>query len=60
VSRCSDRAGLLACGNPRLAARALTEQEIAADELEEQIGDLFTYASSDAYAALRQRLGLAS
>jgi hypothetical protein len=59
VTRCSNRTGLLACGNPRLAARALTARGLEPGALEEQIVDLFCFAMSDSYAALRKRLGLA-
>ncbi|HEY3496783.1 MAG TPA: hypothetical protein VGK73_18925 [Polyangiaceae bacterium] len=60
VDRAAGRAGLLACGNLELATK-LTQRfpqksEIAADA---QVADLFAFAVSDEYGALRERLGVA-
>jgi hypothetical protein len=56
----SARAGLVACGDLALALR-LTERfpERGLCTPEEQTADLFTYAVSDEYAAVRDRLGVA-
>lgn len=56
---CSNRAGLLACGDPAIAANALTSYDLEPDVRDEQLADLFIYATSDAYAELRKRLGIA-
>jgi len=55
------RAGLLACGDVCVAAKLIERFPLSgATTVEEQKGELFAFAISDAYGALRQRLGVAS
>lgn len=60
VDRSAGRAGLLACGNLELAA-ALTERFPQKSELDvnAQVEDLFCFSTSEEYATLRERLGVA-
>jgi tetratricopeptide (TPR) repeat protein len=59
VALCSNRAGLLACGDPAIAARALANESPTEPAVSSQLADLFVYAASDEYAELRMRLGIA-
>lgn len=58
VALCSNRAGLVATADPKIAARCLAELDFTEAQLEHQIEDLYRYACSDEYAELRKRLGL--
>jgi tetratricopeptide (TPR) repeat protein len=58
VARVANRAGLLACGDVRIAAEMIHRFPIEAPDVDE-VGDLFQYSLSQAYAELRQRLGVA-
>jgi tetratricopeptide (TPR) repeat protein len=58
VARVANRAGLLACGDVRVAAVMSHRFPIEAPDVDE-VGDLLQYSLSEAYAELRQRLGVA-
>ncbi|HEY3594972.1 MAG TPA: hypothetical protein VGL13_13905, partial [Polyangiaceae bacterium] len=55
------RTGLLACGDVYVAAQLIDRFPTrGAASVEEQKGELYAFAISDAYGSLRQRLGVAS
>jgi hypothetical protein len=55
------RAGLVACGDVCVAAKLIERFPTSGvTTVEEQKGELFAFAISDGYGALRQRLGVAS
>lgn len=55
------RAGLLLCGDLRVAMRLLKDEERAVGELsaEAKRGDLLAFTASDAYGKIRERMGVA-
>ena len=58
VARVANRAGLVACGDVRVAAEMIHRFPIEAPDVDE-VGDLLQYSLTEAYADLRQRLGVA-
>jgi hypothetical protein len=58
VARVANRAGLLACGDVRVAAEMSHRFPIEAPDVDE-VGDLMQYSLGEPYAELRQRLGVA-
>src|SRR5262249_35058442 len=60
VHRACGRAGLLACGDVRIAAATIRRFSPRGEiDAEQQIDDLFAFAISREYATLRERLGVA-
>lgn len=54
------RAGLLACGDVGAAAELVRRVPLEGrTQMDEQLGELFAFAISDAYALLRRRIGVA-
>lgn len=53
-----NRLGLVACGDPQIAARCLTRFQEGQTPHMEQLADLFNFATSPSYATLREQLGL--
>jgi tetratricopeptide (TPR) repeat protein len=58
VARVANRAGLLACGDVRVAAEMIHRFPIEAPDVDE-VGDLLQFSLTEAYAELRERLGVA-
>jgi tetratricopeptide (TPR) repeat protein len=54
-----NRLALLACGDPQIAARTLERFPSGRTPDATQLADMFNYATSQSYSALREQLGLA-
>src|SRR5690606_32875484 len=59
VDDMANRVGLVACGDPELAARTLERFPTAGSApIEKQVASLMSFALSEPYGELRRRLGL--
>lgn len=55
----ANRIGLIACADPRVAASSIDRFPAGETPRDEQLADLFQFAISPSYSALRRELGLA-